>query len=58
MSYILWPVLFCGFMCSVMSISYSLSDDRRAQRLAKRWLIHMFVYAGIGLLVVYLEKIR
>lgn len=46
---------FCGLMCSAMSINYSLSNDKRARRLALRWLRHMLVFAGLGLIFVYLN---
>jgi hypothetical protein len=57
-TYIIYLCAFCGLMCSSMAINYALSDDRRAQRLALRWLKHMLVFAALGLLLVYLGGVR
>ena len=53
-AYILWPVLFCALMCAAMSINYALTDNRRAQELAIRWLKRLLVFTAISLTLIYL----
>lgn len=57
-TYIIYLLAFCGLMCSGMAINYAATNDRRARRLALRWLKHMFIFAGLGLLLVYLGGAR
>lgn len=58
MSYIIYLFAFCGLMCSGMAINYAATNNGRARRLALRWLRWMFVFAALGLLLVYLGGAR
>ncbi len=58
MNYFIYSCAFCGLMCSGMAINYAATNDSRARRLALRWLRWMFVFAGLGLLLVYMGGVR